>query len=74
MPHIPPAARLVCLGLALLLGACGTPAATAQAGSAPAAEPTASAALPGTAGGGYTAPPMAESGFHPEAAAGETAR
>lgn len=71
MPHIPPAARLVCLGLALLLGACGAPAATAQAGSAPAAEPTASAALPGTTGGGYTAPPMAESGFHPEAAAGE---
>lgn len=48
--------RVLCLGLALLLAACSSQAATQE--------------IPGTTGGGYTAPPMQTSAFDAQAAQG----
>ena len=48
--------RVLCLGLALLLAACSSQAATQE--------------IPGTTGGGYTAPPMQTSIFDAQAAQG----
>lgn len=48
--------RVLCLGLALLLAACSSQAATQE--------------IPGTTGGGYTAPPMQTSVFDAQAAQG----
>lgn len=68
MPHLPRTLAWACAGLALLLGACAGPDTPAGAAAPTPAQAT---ALPGTTGGGYTAPPMAESAFHPESAQGE---
>ena len=70
VPRFRAAARLCGLAAALLLAACGGPAAAAS-GAAAAAPPTAAPTVPGTTGGGYTAPPLQLSPFDAAAAVGE---
>ena len=69
VPRFRAAARLCGLAAALLLAACGGQA--AASGAAAAAPPTAAPTVPGTTGGGYTAPPLQLSPFDAAAAVGE---